>query len=203
MQRIRTAASTLALACGTLLSACTTAKPSTAETPPSTSDEAINELPSYGAPKVDRPLDISQFLKAPCDSLARETAEEFLGTAQPVQNSDTGAGPSCNWYTSTSNASMHVTFVQLDNMGLTSLYRNMAGYEFFEEIDSSADYPTVAYGVNDNRDHGECTVRVGTSDQESTDVTVFLSDDRVGRLDPCEAAHEVATAVIGNIKARN
>ncbi|PWV82620.1 Protein of unknown function [Prauserella marina] len=65
------------------------------------------------------------------------------------------------------------------------------------------DYPAVAYGVSDNRDKGECSIRVGMSNESTVDITLILSDDRVGELDPCEAAHEVATAVIGNIKARN
>lgn len=201
----RAAAAVLATAA--IVSACGGTEPGNpvpATSKTATSAPTGGSLPGYGAPKVEESLDISHFLATPCDVLTNAEITDFLGSkAETRPDVDGAGGPGCSWGTGQQHARIFVFFPRLDNQGLTSLYKNQDNGELFEKMTPAEGYPVVAYGVNDNRDEGECTVRVGTSDTETVDINLYLSDDKVGELDPCEAAHEVAVAVIGNIKARN
>ncbi|TWE13488.1 uncharacterized protein DUF3558 [Prauserella muralis] len=156
-------------------------------------------------PPVDRPLNIDDFLRSPCAALTKQQIDAFLGpsaTAKPDPAASTG--PDCRWGTDMRHARIYVIFPRVSERGLAAVYQNHdEKYDFFREMPLAAGYPSVAYGVTDNRGEGECTVRVGVSDRDTVDITLYLSDNKVGQLDPCEAAHEVATAVVGNIKARN
>ncbi|PXY32065.1 DUF3558 domain-containing protein [Prauserella muralis] len=164
-----------------------------------------DQFPAYGAPPADPALDITHFLAHPCDAVTEQQKAAFVGSdAEATANVSGGTGPECVWGPpDQSRARFAVAFPRIDDRGLTTLYRNRATAAFFEEMPLAAGYPVVAYGVTDNRGEGECTVRVGVSDRDTVDITLYLSDNKVGQLDPCEAAHEVATAVVGNIKARN
>ena len=128
---------------------------------------------------------------------------EFFGegvTAKPDLQG--AAGPECVWDTGLGRAGIQVIFPTVDQSGLSGIYANRNKGGFFEELPPADGYPAVAY-TSGQRIEGECTVRVGTSDTESVDVTLALSENKVGQIDPCEAAHEVAATVVGNIKERN
>ncbi|PXY32063.1 DUF3558 domain-containing protein [Prauserella muralis] len=201
----RTSRLVAATAAAGLVAGCTGTEPGEAVPgSPTPSSSAGAGSPDNGAPKVERPLNVQPLLAAPCDTLTESQVETFLGSGASAKAAPEGiTGPECSWTTDHQHARIYLTFPDLDDAGLTSLYRNRQKGEFFEEMPPAAGYPVVAYGITDNRGEGECTVRVGVSDRDTVDITLYLSDDKVGQLDPCEAAHEVATAVIGNIKARN
>ncbi|ASR34002.1 hypothetical protein BAY61_02220 [Prauserella marina] len=167
--------------------------------------DTTGSTPGPGVPRVDIPLQVDHFLETPCDAITKHESRDFVGINVTAEPDPSGAtGPSCRWGRSLGEARIYVGFPQVSDSGLTALYdENGRKFAFFEEMPPADDYPAVAYGVSDNRDKGECSIRVGMSNESTVDITLILSDDRVGELDPCEAAHEVATAVIGNIKARN
>lgn len=198
-----------------LATACTSSEPgepSLAPTPSpkdGTSDTTTTQgsggLPAYGAPQVDNPLDISRFLRTPCDVITKAERDALVGAgAAASPDLDTPVGPECVWSTEDpSRGRFAVIFPQVDARGLTSLYENRERNALFEELQPIDGYPVVAYGVTDRRDEGQCTVRLGVSNRDTIDVTVYLGESKVGQLDPCQAAHDqVATAVIRNIKAR-
>lgn len=169
-----------------------------------TSDGNSNSLPRHGAPKVENPLDTTYFRQQdPCAAITDAEMTEFFGDGVTTKPRPAGAaGPACAWHAKGfGRAGIDVIFTTVDQSGLSGLYGNRNEMEFFEELSPANGYPAVAYGSADRE--SDCTVRVGTSDTESVDVSIALSEDKVGKVDPCEAAHEVSSAVIGNIKERN
>ncbi|CAM2876252.1 DUF3558 domain-containing protein [Saccharomonospora xinjiangensis] len=200
----RWAAATLVVA--VLVAGCS----ATAGTPTTPSLPADSPTPtashtSSGAPPVATPLLVDHFLDEPCTSLTKKQIAGYLGKDTEVElDTEYSSGPSCSWYSDLrSNASISITYPQLSDEGLTAIYRNRNKAAYFTEMDSVDGYPTIASSTIDNRDEGECLVTVGTSNSDYVNIRVYLGDGSVGKVDPCEAAHEVATAVIGNIKAAN
>ncbi|PXY37819.1 DUF3558 domain-containing protein [Prauserella flavalba] len=182
------------------------ASPSTRGSAPSASASSSTSSPA-DAPEVRNPLNISAFTESPCDTISSAQIEEYFGPGiQPEARPDGPNGPECAWFTESDNvrAGIVVTFPELSSKGLSALYAHRSEYAFFEELDLIADgYPAVAYDGVDSRDQGECAVRVGTSNDATVDINIYLSQRAIGNVDPCEAAEEVATAVIGNIQARS
>ena len=72
---------------------------------------------------------------------------------------------------------------------------------FFEPMDEIDGYPAVAYGVLDNREDGECSVVIGTSDDIAFEIVLHLSAKNVGKKEPCETAAMVAGKVLQTMKA--
>jgi hypothetical protein len=184
-----------------------TPSPSTSEladaTPPAPSSS--ESLPAYGAPKVDNPLDLNHFkTQRPCDAITDAEMTEFFGsdvTKKP--DLDGAAGPACSWDVNPGQAGIGIIFGTVTELGLSALYRKRDEWAVFDELAPASGYPAVSYNLGDERPQGRCTIRVGTSDTETVDVSLALSEDKIGQIDPCEATHEVASTVIDNIKERN
>ncbi|TWE13527.1 uncharacterized protein DUF3558 [Prauserella muralis] len=173
--------------------------------PAATTPRGSDNLPSNGAPSIDDPLDISHFLRAPCDVITDAEKEALIGTEGTASpDLDTPVGPECVWSTGDSKRGRFaVIFPQVDARGLTSLYESRHRNALFEQLRPVDGYPVVAYGITDVRHEGKCTLRVGVSDRETIDITLYLGESKIGQLDPCQAARDqVATAMIRNIKAR-
>ncbi|MFF5986181.1 DUF3558 domain-containing protein [Prauserella flavalba] len=205
----------VALSAAALLTACSGEEPGTASPAPTEQTRAPTStsptsqaaaLPANGAPGVENPLDIDHFLNAPCDTITSAQMEEYFGSGvERKQRTNASTGPECTWFRDDGNAraGVAVAFPQVTDQGLSALYGHRDDYAYFNELDPVAGYPAVAYDGVDGRGEGQCAVRVGTSDEATVDITIYLSRQALGSVDPCDAAHEVATAVVGNIKARN
>ncbi|EHR59340.1 DUF3558 domain-containing protein [Saccharomonospora cyanea] len=156
-------------------------------------------------PRVEPPLNVDSFLAQPCTSLTDDQVTEYLGeNTEQEDKTERSSGPSCSWYSGLrSNAHISVTYPRLTDEGLTAIYRNRDKTAYFTELSPVDGYPAIATGTTDNRDEGECLVIVGTSASDYMNIDMYLGDGSVGKVDPCEAAHEVATTVIGNIRATN
>ncbi|MEY7973310.1 DUF3558 domain-containing protein [Saccharomonospora xinjiangensis] len=158
-----------------------------------------------GVPSIESPLDIDSFVTEPCHSLTNEQITKYLGEETKTNpRKDGAAGPACSWRSDMhSDAKISITYPQVTDEGLTAIYRNKNEAAYFTELPDVDGYPAVASSMIDARDEGECHLLVGTSNTSYVSVRAYLGDGSVGKVDPCEAAHEVATAVIGNIKAAN
>ncbi|WP_162829925.1 DUF3558 domain-containing protein [Amycolatopsis palatopharyngis] len=172
----------------------------------STSDGNGDSLPRHGAPKVENPLDTSYFRQQdPCAAITDAEMTEFFGdgvTTKP--RPDGAAGPACTWNAAgIGQASIGVIFPTVDQSGLSGIYSNRDEAAFFIELPPITGYPAVAYDLGDQRPEGRCNLDVGTSDTQTVNVSIALSEDKIGKIDPCEAVHEVASTVIANIKERN
>ncbi|WP_216214354.1 DUF3558 domain-containing protein [Amycolatopsis aidingensis] len=160
--------------------------------------------PRNGAPAVETPLDLSHFLRSPCDALTNAQITDYFGAGiAPEPDLDTPVGPECFWSTGgTRQGSVQVLFPHLDQ-SLPVLYGKKTHFAYFEELSPADGYPAIARAVLDDRPEGKCSIVVGVGGEKTVDLTLKLTKERVGELDPCEAGHEVASAVIGNIKERN
>lgn len=164
-----------------------------------------NASPGYGAPSVENPLDLGHFLQNPCDGLTDAQVTEFFGAGNKSHaDADGTVGPECTWAKDrVVNGGIHLTFPTIGDGGISDVYRNRETYGLFSELEPADGYPVVAHGAVDKTGSGECAVSVGTSDQATFTVSLVLGQDRVGSIDPCTAAREVAVAVIENIETRN
>ena len=194
----------LAVLVATSAIGCTTGTggaPDTSDTgsAPDTSDTPVTS----GAPTVADPLDITRYLDDPCLSLTDRQVTEYLGDeAEPQVATEQSSGPSCSWYSGMrSHAQIVITYPRLTDEGMTAIYRNRDVHAFFHETAPVNGYPAVSYGGVDSREKGECLVTVGTSNSDYVNIDVYLGASSVGRVDPCDAAHEVATVVISNIQS--
>ncbi len=100
-------------------------------------------------------------------------------------------------------ATVSVIYNTKNQRGLTAVYEQQGTtFPLFVPMDSIDGYPTVAYGQADLRSKGSCAIALGTSNQDIIDVSVTLSEGKVGKKDPCKAAHEVTATVLNNLRAR-
>lgn len=204
MNRIRTAVILFVTA---LLAGCSAESSGTPAPSSATSVSPLlsTEDSAYGAPTIETPLKIDSFLEQPCTSLKRDQIIGYLGDETKTESHrDNAAGPSCLWRSDIrSDAHIIIMYPRVTDKGLSAIYRNREEHAFFVEMPPIDGYPTVAVSTIDNRSEGECPVLVGTSNSDYVSVYLHLGKSSVGKIDPCEAAHEVATTVIGNIKASN
>ncbi|WP_211226880.1 DUF3558 domain-containing protein [Amycolatopsis benzoatilytica] len=161
---------------------------------------AADQVPGPGVPKVENPIDTDKFKKAPCDTLTPAQADSLVGKGvTPKTDLKAPAGPACAWH---SQAHIIVVFPNVDNLGLTSVYRAKGTtYPLFMPLDPIDGYPIVAYGQVDERaSEGRCDVEFGTSDREGVVVSISQSPEKKGSQDPCQSARSVAQMVLGNLK---
>jgi hypothetical protein len=186
------------------LAACTPqndGNPSASTTPgrPPSSSSA-DDVPGPGVPKVENPIDITHFKQAPCDALTTAQVTELLGSGiTPKAEVKGEAGPQCRWDSSrVSQAGVGVIFTGVDNRGITRVYAAQGKeYPFFKPLDPVDGYPIAAYDASGDRSgQGNCTIALGTSDQQTVDIDITLSEENVGKKDPCTAARGVASMVL-------
>ncbi|WP_370970333.1 DUF3558 domain-containing protein [Amycolatopsis sp. cg9] len=189
--------------------ACSTTNPGTpsASSPtPSASHSSgsSSAVPGPGVPKVEHPIDVTRFKQAPCDALTDSQIAELLGSnVSGKPDLQAPAGPTCSWDSAdVSQAGVGVIFMSADQLGLTSVYEAKdKQYQFFQPLEAINGFPLVAYGVNDERtSRGRCAVAVGVSDIQAVDIHVAQSESNIGKKDPCVAAHDIATQVLGNLR---
>ncbi|WP_290051302.1 DUF3558 domain-containing protein [Amycolatopsis solani] len=189
-----------------LLNACTTSTGGTASPTVSNSDQpstlpSTSGLPGPGVPKVQTPIDVARFKQSPCDALTADQVSELLGQGvTPQADLEAPAGPSCSANPpQVTQASVLVIFTNVSNRGLTGVYE--AKYRFFLPLAPVDGYPAVAYGLADDRaGRGRCQIAIGTSDTQTVDIAVGQSEANIGKKDPCEAARDVASLVLGNLR---
>ena len=190
-----------------VLTACTATNHGTPSPATSTSDLAASgtadQVPGQGVPKVDTPIDTTRFQQMPCNTLTASQINELLGSGvNPKSEPNAPGGPTCYWHSpQASQATVSVVYVNKNHSGLTAIYKQKGTtFPLFVPMEPIDGYPTVAYGQTDQRSSGECAIALGTSDRDVVDVSVALSEDNIGKKDPCTAAHDVAAKVLGNLR---
>lgn len=171
---------------------------------PASSAETSSGVPGTGVPKVEHPIDVTRFKTAPCDALDKTQVTALLGSDATVKpDLQAPAGPTCDWDSAgVSQAGVGVIFMTADRLGLTSVYEAKGKqYQFVEPLEAIDGFPTVSYGVNDERQtRGRCAVALGVSDTQAVDIHVAQSEGNIGKKDPCAAAREVAAQVLSNLR---
>jgi hypothetical protein len=161
---------------------------STADAPSSDEPSAsAGGDPSNGAPKVENPLDVSQFEQNPCDALTPEQAQE-LKVPATGELEDNGFGKTCYWRNSETGGMVGLHFFSEIKGGLSSVYLDAESKDFayFEPIEDIEGYPAAAYDTKVEDPTTSCSVAVGVTDDLSFTVQVGLSNANVGQKEPCE-----------------
>jgi hypothetical protein len=170
-------------------------------TGPSESSAPSSEEDTYGAPRVESPLDATKFLADPCAVLTPAQLPTF-GVSQPGRG-DTGSeiaktvGPLCIWTADPAvDSTISVAWQSGNKNGLADLYRLRDRSEYFEET-AVGGYPAVFNDAIDSRAEGYCTISVGISD------ALTFTASETGKLDAdgaCARAEQVAMAAIATLK---
>jgi hypothetical protein len=180
--------------------------PTSISTQPSSSVSASQQaLPYAGAPKVSNPLPDSVLSGDPCGALTAQQVRDALGIdIQGRRDSLPGIGPECIWSNVDSSAKVTVFFVTEPGKGLSDLYENSKPQSVvWRELPPVQGFPAVAYVTSFGGDPKTfCAVSVGLTDKLSIDVSLYLGDAKVGKVDPCTVAPRAADAVVTTLKQK-
>lgn len=147
-------------------------------------------------------LDVTRYTANPCDLLrADRVARHHLDPSGNVVRRDGRLG--CQWDPTVSGHPM-ITASASTTLGLEELYRRRTEFSFFQPTDI-AHYPAVDTTTDPvGPASGTCTVQVGIADGSTVQVTAAYGTD-VGNLspDPCPDAADLATSIVGQLRAGN
>jgi hypothetical protein len=201
--RNRLAASVAAVSMMALAGCATETSGSPAPAQPSQSAAAAAAHPEVHV--VARPLDPTKFEADPCGLVPRETISGLgfpdPGTAE--SKSDALTGPNCNWISTSSGRRVSVT-LQTGNRdsgigGLNGIYtgHDSGQMPFVENAPDVSGYQAVYADRQDRRSRGACNLHVAIRD----DLVFSVGDQGYdGQQDSCDAARQVAAAVVKTLK---
>lgn len=154
-------------------------------------------------PKVQNPIDTSKVAADPCSVLTPDQVSYFIGGPVSPDKNKSAVGPSCSWSGNVQYdyASIDVILDTVHKDGMTSVYAAKGkAYKFFQPLPAADGYPLVAYDTKEARTPGECAASLGVRDDQTLEVTIRQPDSRKEVNNPCDSAHAVAVAIIGNIR---
>lgn len=116
----------------------------TVSSPPASADN------TYGAPRVDHPLDATTFLPNPCTVLTQAQLADF-GVTEPGEADTEGPlgkdAPGCIWHADPEvNSSIDVSFLVSNKNGLSDTYRGKDRFDGYFEPTTVDSYPAVLSG---------------------------------------------------------
>ncbi|GAA3574761.1 DUF3558 domain-containing protein [Amycolatopsis ultiminotia] len=186
----------------------TTDSPAAPSSSPSASPTSqAGALPHSGAPKVANPLPSSVLSGDPCQTgLTAAQVKEVLGSGETQQKSDhvEGLGPSCSWSSLEKGSYVAVGYDTDDKEGLSGWYeRTKPQAVVWRELSPVQWFPAVAHVTPSGGEPDEfCQVSIGVNDQQTADVTIFLSSAKKGKTDPCTVASTVSGMVVKNLQQK-
>ena len=140
------------------------------------------------------------FGKHPCDSaLTNEQLTTLLGMVPPARHTDNAAGPGCGWTKESTAAIIDVGWMTGVGGGLSQVYQAQTTAKFQQPMDVNG-YPALAYDPIEQPTE-RCDLAVGVADNLVFDAGFHVGDDRRGKVDPCDAAKQIAQDVLANLRA--
>lgn len=196
----------------TALAACSGENPGTPGPASTTeSSQGASSAPANpNVPKVAVPLGVpASYLTEPCKvvSQADLSALGYTDAGNPGggASGSEGVNPSCGWsMTRQSKANGVQVLIGTGNRergtgGLAGFYqaKETGRMKFVAPGPDVDGYPTVFYGLSDERSEGNCTMAVGIADDLAIGA---LAKSYEGEQDSCETAQKLASAVIKTLK---
>lgn len=150
-----------------------------------------DDLPSDGAPKVEEPLVVAQYEQNPCAMLSADQTQA-LNVPATGEPTEVAFGKGCIWRNAESGGRVEVQFFSTIRRGLSAVYREAKAnsFPYFERIDDIEGYPAVAFDLGSDKPTARCAISVGVSDQLVFTARGYLSDENIGRADPCQKTAE-------------
>ncbi|WP_181774041.1 DUF3558 domain-containing protein [Amycolatopsis pittospori] len=194
------------------LAACSGENPGTpSPTPGADSSSGASSAPANpNVPKVSTPLTVRDaFLTEPCTvvSQADLSALGYTDAGRPGggASGSEGTNPSCGWSMSKQGKGNGLQVLigtgnrEKGTGGLAGFYqaKETGRMKFVAPGPEVDGYPTVFYGLSDERAEGNCTMAVGVADDLAIGT---LAKSYQGEQDSCETAQKLASAVIKTLK---
>lgn len=161
-------------------------------------------------PKVSAPLDVpATFLTEPCTVVAQAdlSALGYTDAGNPGggASGSEGSNPSCGWSMAGQGKGNGLQVLigtgnrEKGTGGLAGFYqaKETGRMKFVAPGPEVDGYPTVFYGLSDERSEGNCTMAVGIADDLAVGT---LAKSYQGEQDSCETAQKLASAVIKTLK---
>ncbi|MFF0147685.1 uncharacterized protein DUF3558 [Amycolatopsis sulphurea] len=195
---LRATAAVLSLAL--LAAACSSPTDGTATPPTSATAPSGRAVPYGGAPKVKNPLPDNVLSSDPCQALTPQQITEQLGSAL-TGKPDSDPVPSCSWINAETTASIGVSYYPARNDGLSNAYTNVKPQmKRWDALPPIQGFPAVAYATQPGSTPNTCNVLVGVTDRLSFLVDVAPRTSKMGKVDPCPLAADVANDVLTTLK---
>ncbi|MFF0147007.1 DUF3558 family protein [Amycolatopsis sulphurea] len=111
--------------------------------------------------------------------------------------------PSCSWTNAETTASIGVSYYPARNKGLSNAYTNVKPQmKRWDVLPPIQGFPAVAYATQPGSTPNTCDVLVGVTDRLSFLVDVAPRTSKMGKIDPCPLAADVANDVLTTLKRR-
>lgn len=154
-------------------------------------------------PPVKDPRDVTAVSRRPCELLTQQQAARF-GLDVPPKVFDASLGDlGCEWTTTTRDRqivrTVYVTTFT-NNPTLEVAYSKDQGSPFFELTDI-AGYPAIV--TRTNADLPSCDIDVKAAERQSVTVVYDSKEFSKNPQQSCEAAKQVAAAVLMNVPLKN
>jgi hypothetical protein len=143
----------------------------------------------------------------PCqDALSPEQITTLMGSPVQHNRSDTpNVGPGCSWFNAARGSQIDVGYDATTRSGLSSVYQNTRPQSaVWKPIADVGGFPAVAHAGSPGQAPPAdfCSITLGLADDVAVDVSVSLGRDKVGTLEPCDAATEAAKQVAATLKSK-
>ncbi len=154
-------------------------------------------------PPVKNPLDVAAMARRTCELLTPQQAKGFGLDLPPTPSEALFGTVSCMWLSTTPERE---TVKQLDisvftnNPTLEVAYSKGQGLPFFELTDI-AGYPAIV--TRTNADIPSCGIDVKTAERQSVTVIYDSKEFSKNPQQSCEAAKQIAAAVVMNVPLKN
>lgn len=161
-----------------------------------------DDLPSHGAPKVQKPLeDTAAFEENPCATLTTVQTQQ-LNLPSDGEKEEIPYGMGCEWRNIQTHGEVKIGLLSDNDRGLSAVYAadQRGDLSYFVPLPEIEGHPAVANDVEDRRPMGRCIIDVGVTDQLLLDIVVQLSQANVGQKEPCEVAADVAGMALQTMK---
>lgn len=150
------------------------------------------------APPVDNPLDAAKFIDDPCLSLTAAQADE-LGVPHPGTVRDNNIADSiCTWEND-ARGLVEVAWFGSTGVGGAYAAEKRGDLDFFAPAEVNG-YPAAEFAQVDRRDRGYCSVAVGTAEEQSFQLSLRQSEDKIDGSRVCSIALEVAGKVVDTVR---
>lgn len=208
MARMKAPTLLATLAAAALLSGCEGESPGQPTTAPTNVGGTQPSSPANGSgdvPKVERPLDPSNFLDKPCELVPNDWLRQHGYEDQGDSKNASGpAGPGCAWSTADVTGPQVQVVIDTSNQnagtgGLQKAFESFerGEWEYFE-LTSVSGYPAAFTDISDMRSQGRCGISVGIRDDLTFGANGDFFDDDPQKA--CTEAQALAEQVIKTLQ---
>ena len=160
---------------------------------------SVASVSTSGAPQVAQPLNVSNYVKDPCQLLSAAQLQtiSFTLTNKPTTDKSSALGAGCDWHDHHTGAHVGVAWQSNYTNGLNDLYAKKGEEKYFIPTQVEG-YPAVYASESDDRPTGTCTLNVGPTNTSMFFVLTDAPPDQ--KTTACDIAQKAAGLAIDTMK---